>query len=217
MVMGTPDERGRFGDFGGRFVPEALMPACLELEDAFTEAWSDPSFLAEYRQTLAEFVGRPTPVTPLPRLSEKLGVRLFAKREDLAHTGSHKINNVVGQTLLTRRMGKTRIIAETGAGQHGVATATGAARLGLACTVFMGEVDTVRQELVLFSPEFAAKPQIVCANKIDAVDDEERVTALGARAAALGLPFFRISAATGEGLPPLLEAMWQRLASRHAA
>ncbi len=151
--MGTPDARGRFGDFGGRFVPEALMPACLELEEAFSDAWSDPAFLAEYRQTLAEFVGRPTPVTPLPRLSEKLGVRLFAKREDLAHTGSHKINNVVGQTLLTRRMGKSRVIAETGAGQHGVATATGAARLGLACTVFMGEVDTVRQELNVFRME----------------------------------------------------------------
>ncbi|HTT58716.1 MAG TPA: tryptophan synthase subunit beta [Acidimicrobiales bacterium] len=151
--MGTPDARGRFGDFGGRFVPEALMPACLELEEAFISAWSDPAFVAQYRQTLADFVGRPTPVTPLPRLSQKLGVRLFAKREDLAHTGSHKINNVVGQTLLTQRMGKTRIIAETGAGQHGVATATGAARLGLACTVFMGEVDTVRQELNVFRME----------------------------------------------------------------
>ncbi|MGC2486988.1 MAG: tryptophan synthase subunit beta [Acidimicrobiales bacterium] len=152
-VMGAPDERGRFGTFGGRFVPEALMPACLELEEAFIEAWSDPAFVAEYRQTLAEFVGRPTPVTPLWRLSDKLGVRLYAKREDLAHTGSHKINNVVGQTLLTRRMGKTRIIAETGAGQHGVATATGAARLGLDCTIFMGEVDTVRQELNVFRME----------------------------------------------------------------
>jgi tryptophan synthase beta chain len=151
--MGVPDERGRFGDFGGRFVPEALMPACLELETAFEEAWADPSFLEEYRTTLSQFVGRPTPVTPLPRLSDKLGIRLYAKREDLAHTGSHKINNVVGQTLLTRRMGKTRIIAETGAGQHGVATATGAARLGLDCTVFMGEVDTVRQELNVFRME----------------------------------------------------------------
>jgi tryptophan synthase beta chain len=151
--MGVPDERGRFGDFGGRFVPEALMPACLELEEAFSDAWGDPSFLEEYRTTLAQFVGRPTPVTPLPRLSEKLGLHLYAKREDLAHTGSHKINNVVGQTLLTKRMGKTRIIAETGAGQHGVATATGAARLGLACTVFMGEVDTVRQELNVFRME----------------------------------------------------------------
>jgi tryptophan synthase beta chain len=152
-VMGPPDERGRFGDFGGRFVPEALMPACLELEDAFRDAWADSAFIDEYRTTLSQFVGRPTPVTPLPRLSAKLGISLYAKREDLAHTGSHKINNVVGQTLLTRRMGKTRIIAETGAGQHGVATATGAARLGLACTVFMGEVDTVRQELNVFRME----------------------------------------------------------------
>lgn len=151
--MGAPDERGRFGDFGGRFVPEALMPACLELDDAFRDAWSDFSFVSEYRTVLREFVGRPTPVTPLPRLSELLGITLYAKREDLAHTGSHKINNVVGQTLLTKRMGKTRIIAETGAGQHGVATATGAARLGLACTVFMGEVDTVRQELNVFRME----------------------------------------------------------------
>jgi tryptophan synthase beta chain len=152
-VMGAPDERGRFGDFGGRFVPEALMPACLELEEAFRDAWSDPSFIDEYRTTLREFVGRPTPVTPLPRLSAQLGVKLFAKREDLAHTGSHKINNVVGQTLLTRRMGKTRISAETGAGQHGVVTAICAARLGLECTVFMGEVDTVRQELNVFRME----------------------------------------------------------------
>ena len=108
---------------------------------------------ASTTQSLREFAGRPTPVTPLPRLSQRLGLRLFAKREDLAHTGSHKINNVVGQTLLTQRMGKTRVIAETGAGQHGVATATAAARLGLACTVFMGEVDTSRQELNVFRME----------------------------------------------------------------
>jgi tryptophan synthase beta chain len=152
-VMGTPDERGRFGDFGGRFVPEALMPACLELEAAFRDAWSDPSFVDEYRLVLQQFAGRPTPVTPLPRLSERLGLKLYAKREDLAHTGSHKINNVIGQTLLTQRMGKSRVIAETGAGQHGVATATAAARLGLSCTVFMGEVDTERQELNVFRME----------------------------------------------------------------
>jgi tryptophan synthase beta chain len=151
--MGAPDEFGRFGDFGGRFVPEALIPACLELEVAFRDAWSDPVFLDEFRTVLHQFGGRPTPVTPLPRLSEQLGLRLYAKREDLAHTGSHKINNVVGQTLLTKRMGKSRVIAETGAGQHGVATATAAARLGLACTVYMGEVDTVRQELNVFRME----------------------------------------------------------------
>jgi len=152
-VMGPPDDRGRFGGFGGRFVPEALMPACLELEEAFRGAWGDPLFVEEYRLVLRQFAGRPTPITPLPRLSERLGLALYAKREDLAHTGSHKINNVIGQTLLTKRMGKSRVIAETGAGQHGVATATAAARLGLSCTVFMGEVDTERQELNVFRME----------------------------------------------------------------
>jgi tryptophan synthase beta chain len=152
-VMGEPDAMGHFGSFGGRFVPEALMPACVELEEAFRDAWADQEFVAQYHRVLREFAGRPTPVTPLPRLSEKLGLRIFAKREDLAHTGSHKINNVIGQTLLTKRMGKTRVIAETGAGQHGVATATAAARLGLGCTVFMGEVDTKRQELNVFRME----------------------------------------------------------------
>jgi len=151
--MGPPDDRGRFGGFGGRFVPEALMPACLELEEAFRGAWGDPLFVEEYRLVLRQFAGRPTPITPLPRLSERLGLALYAKREDLAHTGSHKINNVIGQTLLTKRMGKSRVIAETGAGQHGVATATAAARLGLSCTVFMGEVDTERQELNVFRME----------------------------------------------------------------
>jgi tryptophan synthase beta chain len=151
--MSPPDASGRFGDFGGRFVPEALMPACLELEAAFVDAWGDPTFVDEYRLVLRQFAGRPTPVTPLTRLSERLGIRLYAKREDLAHTGSHKINNVIGQTLLTKRMGKTRVIAETGAGQHGVATATAAARLGLECTVFMGEVDTKRQVLNVFRME----------------------------------------------------------------
>jgi len=151
--MDAPDSRGHFGSFGGRFVPEALMPACLELQSAFVEAWGDPSFMDDYRTVLREFGGRPTPVTPLHRLSSQLGIELFAKREDLAHTGSHKINNVVGQTLLAKRMGKTRVIAETGAGQHGVATATAAARLGLECTVFMGEVDTERQVLNVFRME----------------------------------------------------------------
>src|SRR5665213_1833303 len=145
--MGEPDERGHFGDFGGRFVPEALMPACLELEEAFRDAWNDDFFVTEYQTVLRQFAGRPTPVTPLPRLSERLGLQLFAKREDLAHTGSHKINNVIGQTLLTKRMGKPRVIAETGAGQHGVATATAAALMGLECLVYMGEVDTERQAL----------------------------------------------------------------------
>src|SRR5271170_5839766 len=151
--MGHPDTGGRFGEFGGRFVPESLMPACLELEKWFDDAWADPAFRAELDGLLRHYGGRPTPVTECTRLSERLGVRVFLKREDLAHTGSHKINNVVGQALLTKRMGKTRMIAETGAGQHGVASATAAALFGLECTVFMGEVDTERQELNVFRME----------------------------------------------------------------
>ncbi|MCX6508300.1 MAG: tryptophan synthase subunit beta [Actinobacteria bacterium] len=151
--MGSPDASGRFGEFGGRFVPEALIPACLELEAAFKDAWADPLFHEEYEHTLKEFGGRPTPVTYCPRLSEALGIEIYLKREDLAHTGSHKINNVVGQALLTKRMGKPRMIAETGAGQHGVASATAAARLGLECTVYMGEIDTKRQSLNVFRME----------------------------------------------------------------
>ena len=151
--MGDPDQFGRFGQFGGRFAPEALIPACLELEAAFKDAWSDPSFLAQYRELLSEFGGRPTPVTYCERLSSQLGLKIYVKREDLAHTGSHKINNVMGQALLTQRMGKHRMIAETGAGQHGVAAATAAAKLGLECTVFMGEIDIHRQALNVFRME----------------------------------------------------------------
>jgi tryptophan synthase beta chain len=148
--MGEPSVDGRFGEFGGRFVPETLMPACLELEAAFRDAWSDPAFLDEYRSLLRIYAGRPTPVTPCDRLSERLGVRVLLKREDLAHTGSHKINNVLGQALLAKRMGKRRVIAETGAGQHGVATATACAKLGLECIVYMGAVDVQRQALNVF-------------------------------------------------------------------
>ncbi len=151
--MGDPGPEGRFGRFGGRFVPESLVPACLELEGAFRAAWSDPAFRAELDQLLGDFGGRPTPISECPRLSAELGVRVLLKREDLAHTGSHKINNVVGQGLLARRMGKSRLIAETGAGQHGVATATAAALLGMECVVYMGEVDIRRQELNVFRME----------------------------------------------------------------
>jgi len=152
-VMGEPTADGRFGEFGGRYVPEALIPACLELEAAFRDAWGDPAFHVELDHILAEYGGRPSPLTECVRLSQQLGVRLLLKREELNHTGSHKINNVLGQALLTRRMGKPRIIAETGAGQHGVATATAAARFGLECVVYMGEVDTARQELNVFRME----------------------------------------------------------------
>ncbi len=151
--MAEPDDTGRFGEFGGRFVPESLMPACLELEAAFTRAWADPAFHAEYEELLRTYGGRPSPLTEAKNLSARLGVRVLLKREELNHTGSHKINNVIGQALLTRHMGKQRVIAETGAGQHGVATATAAAYFGLDCTVYMGEVDTQRQELNVFRME----------------------------------------------------------------
>nr|MDQ6928402.1 pyridoxal-phosphate dependent enzyme [Actinomycetota bacterium] len=149
-LMAEPAAGGRFGEFGGRFLPESLVPACAELEGAFIEAWADAAFHAEFEALLRDYAGRPTPVTECHRLSEQLGIRLLLKREDLAHTGSHKINNVLGQALLTRRMGKPRVIAETGAGQHGVATATAAALFGLECTVYMGEIDVERQALNVF-------------------------------------------------------------------
>jgi tryptophan synthase beta chain len=145
-----PEARGRFGEFGGRFVPETLIPALEELEAEFRTAWTSPEFRSEFAALLSSYAGRPTPVTECHRLSAQLGVRVLLKREDLTHTGSHKINNVLGQALLTRRMGKQRVIAETGAGQHGVATATAAALFGLDCIVFMGAVDVERQALNVF-------------------------------------------------------------------
>ena len=143
-IMSEPSESGRFGEFGGRFVPETLVPACQELEASFREAWADPLFRAELDQTLKEYAGRPSMITECYQLSAKLGIRLVLKREDLNHTGSHKINNVLGQVLLAKRMGKKRIVAETGAGQHGVASATAAALMGMSCKVYMGAVDVER-------------------------------------------------------------------------
>ncbi|MCS6844437.1 MAG: tryptophan synthase subunit beta [Caldilineales bacterium] len=141
-----PDERGRFGPYGGRFVPETLMPALEELESAYLTAVNDPTFQAELGRLQRTYVGRPTPLTHARRLSQHLGgAQIYLKREDLAHSGAHKINNALGQALLVRRMGKGRIVAETGAGQHGVATATAAALLGLECVVYMGTVDMARQ------------------------------------------------------------------------
>lgn len=139
-------KKGYFGPFGGRFVPETLVEPLRRLEAAYAEARRDPGFRAALKSELATFVGRPTPLTRAERLGAELGIRLYLKREDLAHTGAHKINNTVGQCLLARRMGKRRVIAETGAGQHGVATAAAAARLGLSCAVYMGVEDMRRQE-----------------------------------------------------------------------
>ncbi|MBC7879555.1 MAG: tryptophan synthase subunit beta [Anaerolineales bacterium] len=141
----------KFGPYGGQFVPETLMPALIELEQAFVDAQKDTTFRNEFEGLLASFVGRPTPLTYAKRLSEQLGgAQIYLKREDLAHTGAHKINNALGQALLVKRMGKKRIVAETGAGQHGVASATVAALLGLECVVYMGVVDIARQEPNVF-------------------------------------------------------------------
>jgi tryptophan synthase beta chain len=143
--------RGKFGPYGGQFVPEVLMPALLELETAYAEAQADPAFRAELEHLLKTYVGRPTPLTFAARLTKHLGgAKIYLKREDLAHSGAHKINNALGQALLARRMGKRRIIAETGAGQHGVGTATACALLGLDCIVYMGTVDIARQQPNVF-------------------------------------------------------------------
>lgn len=143
-----PDERGRFGEFGGRYVPETLVSPLLELEEAYEASRRDDSFRVEMERILRDYVGRPTPLTHAQRLEQALGgIRIHLKREDLNHTGAHKINNTVGQALLAKRMGKSRVIAETGAGQHGVATATVAALLELECVIYMGEEDMARQAL----------------------------------------------------------------------
>jgi tryptophan synthase beta chain len=149
-MLSRPDSRGRFGDYGGRFVPETLIPALDELEQEFERSWADPAFHVEFNDLLRDFVGRPTPITEAKRLSEDTGLHVVIKREDLNHTGAHKINNALGQALLAMRMGKKRIIAETGAGQHGVATATACALFGLQCEVYMGEEDCARQQLNVF-------------------------------------------------------------------
>ncbi|MFC0271609.1 tryptophan synthase subunit beta [Metabacillus herbersteinensis] len=145
-----PDENGRFGDFGGKFVPETLMQPLAEIEEAFKSAKQDRSFIEEYEFLLKEFSGRPTTLTFAGNLSKKFGAKIYLKREDLNHTGAHKINNAIGQALLAKRIGKSKIIAETGAGQHGVAAATVAAKFGLECKVFMGEEDVERQQLNVF-------------------------------------------------------------------
>ena len=147
LIGQAPDERGHFGVYGGKFVAETLMVPLQELQDAYDKYLTDADFLAELDADLQHYVGRPSPIYHAERLSRELGgAQIYLKREDLNHTGAHKVNNTIGQALLAKRMGKTRIIAETGAGQHGVATATVAARLGLECVVYMGEVDAARQE-----------------------------------------------------------------------
>ena len=158
VAAGLPDALGHFGPYGGRFVPETLMHPLQELEAEYLRAQQDPEFQREFEYYLREFCGRPTPLYFAERLTRELGgAKIYLKREDLLHTGAHKINNCIGQILLARRMGKTRIIAETGAGQHGVATATVAAMFGLKCVVYMGAVDCERQALNVYPHEDARR------------------------------------------------------------
>jgi len=148
MTYDLPTKEGYYGNYGGKFVPEILIPVLEELEEAYNEAWQDDAFREEYHHLLDEYVGRPTKLTYANRLTDHFGkARIYLKREDLCHTGAHKINNAIGQILLARRMGKERIIAETGAGQHGVATATACAKFGMDCVVYMGAEDMERQKL----------------------------------------------------------------------
>ncbi|TCK06459.1 tryptophan synthase subunit beta [Phorcysia thermohydrogeniphila] len=159
-----PDERGKYGIYGGKYVPETLMAALSELEESYRKIKNDPEFQSEFKRLLAEYVGRPTPLQYAERFSKYLGgnIKVYLKREDLNHTGAHKINNALGQALLAKKMGKKRIIAETGAGQHGVATATACAFLGLECIVYMGEEDVHRQALNVFRMELlGAKVEVV--------------------------------------------------------
>jgi tryptophan synthase beta chain len=150
MIALPPTSGGRFGKFGGRYVPETLVPALDELTAAFERSWTDPSFRSELEYHHRETIGRPTPLTGARRLSEEFGINVWIKREDLCHTGAHKLNNAIAQALLARRMGKKRIIAETGAGQHGVATATACAMFGMKCVVYMGSEDVERQKINVF-------------------------------------------------------------------
>jgi len=163
LLPRVPDRRGHFGPYGGRYVAETLMPALAELESAYAKARRDPSFRKEFKSYLREYVGRETPLYFAERLTQQIGgAKIYLKREDLCHTGAHKINNTIGQILLARRMGKQRIIAETGAGQHGVATATVAARFGLTCEIFMGKEDIRRQALNVFRMKLlGAKVRVV--------------------------------------------------------
>ncbi|QQK79872.1 tryptophan synthase subunit beta [Salicibibacter cibi] len=154
MAMSYPDIRGRYGEFGGKYVPETVMAALEELETGFQEALADPTFMENYHEVLQSYAGRSTPLTHASRLSKHVGgAKIYLKREDLLHTGAHKINNAIGQALLAVRMGKKKIVAETGAGQHGVATATAAAKYGLECKIFMGAKDMERQRLNVFRME----------------------------------------------------------------
>ena len=204
-----------YGEFGGQYVSESLMNTLDELEKAFDEAIKDPEFIKQYNYYLKEYVGRETPLYYAERLSEKYGAKIYLKREDLNHTGAHKINNVIGQILLAKRMGKTKVIAETGAGQHGVATATGAALFNMECTVFMGAEDIERQKLNVFRMEMlGAKVQPVTSGSSTLKDaTNEAIRTWAERAEDT---FYIIGSAVGPHPYPKMVKEFQRVISKEA-
>lgn len=207
---------GRFGPFGGRFVPETSMNALLKLEEGFMDAIRDASFVQEFRHLLEEYSGRPTPLTYAERLSQVAqGAKIYLKREDLNHTGAHKINNALGQALLARRMGKKKLIAETGAGQHGVATATVAALMGMECRIFMGEEDVRRQQLNVFRMELLGAKVIPVTSGTRTLKDATN-EALRQWVADVEDTFYLIGSAVGPHPYPTMVKYFQRVISDEA-
>lgn len=216
MIVSQPDAKGHFGPYGGRYVPEVLMAPLEELEQAYNDARVDPAFDSELKDLLANYAGRPTPLYYARRLSESLGgAKIYLKREDLLHTGAHKINNALGQALLARRMGKRRIIAETGAGQHGVATATACALFGLKCVVYMGEEDMRRQRLNVFRMRLlgASVVSVTCGSRTlkDAISE-----ALRDWVANVGDTFYLLGSALGPHPYPLMVRDFHRVIGEEA-
>ena len=214
--MTGPDEKGRFGDFGGRFVSETLMPLILELEAQYEHAKTDDSFWAEMNDLWTNYVGRPSPLYHAERLTQKLGgAKIYLKRDELNHTGAHKINNCIGQILLAKRMGKTRIIAETGAGQHGVATATVCARFGLPCFVYMGSKDIERQKPNLFRMKLLGAEVIPCESGTGTLKDAMN-DALRDRVANVDDTFYIMGTAAGPHPYPELVRDFQSVIGKEA-
>ncbi len=206
-----PDERGHFGPFGGRYVAETLMPALIVLEEAYREAVADPAFMSEFRRMLRDYVGRPSPMYLAERLTaEAGGARIYLKREDLNHTGAHKVNNTLGQALLARRMGKKRLMAETGAGQHGVATATVAALFGMECVVYMGEEDIHRQAPNVRRMELLGA-EVVCVTSGTRTLKDAMSEALRAWVAEVDTTFYVIGSVAGPHPYPVMVRDFQRV------
>lgn len=207
--------KGYYGEFGGQYVSESLMNTLDQLEKAFDEAIKDPEFIRQYQYYLKEYVGRETPLYYAERLSEKYGTKIYLKREDLNHTGAHKINNVIGQIMLAKRMGKTKVIAETGAGQHGVATATGAALFDMECTVFMGAEDMKRQSLNVFRMEMLGAKVVSVTSGSSTLKDATN-EAIRTWAAKAEDTFYVIGSAVGPHPYPKMVKEFQRIISTEA-